>query len=53
MQSSSAAVKSAGDGVSDEIPEGLRVMIVDDDPTCLMILQKMLRSCGYQGIIYL
>ncbi|XP_017223721.1 two-component response regulator ARR2 isoform X3 [Daucus carota subsp. sativus] len=23
-------------------------MIVDDDPTCLMILQKMLRSCGYQ-----
>uniref|UniRef100_A0A175YI66 Response regulatory domain-containing protein n=1 Tax=Daucus carota subsp. sativus TaxID=79200 RepID=A0A175YI66_DAUCS len=48
MQSSSVAAKSAGDGVSDEIPEGLRVMIVDDDPTCLMILQKMLRSCGYQ-----
>nr|XP_017223720.1 PREDICTED: two-component response regulator ARR2 isoform X2 [Daucus carota subsp. sativus] len=48
QQSSSVAAKSAGDGVSDEIPEGLRVMIVDDDPTCLMILQKMLRSCGYQ-----
>ncbi|KAF7813550.1 two-component response regulator ARR2-like [Senna tora] len=45
--SSSAAMKS-GDIVSDQFPAGLRVLVVDDDPTCLMILEKMLRTCLYQ-----
>ncbi|KAL9237207.1 hypothetical protein vseg_011789 [Gypsophila vaccaria] len=28
-------------------PAGLRVLVVDDDPTCLIILEKMLRTCRY------
>ncbi|KAH9626942.1 hypothetical protein KSS87_003893 [Heliosperma pusillum] len=31
----------------DEFPAGLRVLVVDDDPTCLIILEKMLRTCRY------
>ncbi|XP_016481338.1 two-component response regulator ARR1 isoform X2 [Nicotiana tabacum] len=34
--------------VSDQFPVGLRVLVVDDDPTCLRILEKMLRNCHYQ-----
>ena len=26
---------------------GLHVLVVDDDPLCLKIVGKMLRSCGY------
>ncbi|KAL1832580.1 two-component response regulator ARR2 isoform X2 [Daucus carota subsp. sativus] len=40
---------SAGDAVSDQFPVGLRVLVVDDDPTCLMILYKMLLSCRYNA----
>ncbi|KVH96468.1 two-component response regulator ARR1-like [Cynara cardunculus var. scolymus] len=42
----------AGDGdgnSSDQFPAGLRVLVVDDDPTCLMILEKMLRTCKYEA----
>ena len=46
--SSSGAWKS-GDTVPDQFPAGLRVLVVDDDPTCLMILEKMLRTCLYEG----
>ncbi|KAH9530959.1 hypothetical protein CY35_19G011300 [Sphagnum magellanicum] len=28
-------------------PEGLRVLVVDDEPLCLMILDRMLRQCKY------
>ncbi|GMJ05440.1 response regulator 1 [Hibiscus trionum] len=45
--SSSAAWKSA-DSVPDQFPAGLRVLVVDDDPTCLIILEKMLRTCSYE-----
>ncbi|GAA0146358.1 winged helix/forkhead transcription factor [Lithospermum erythrorhizon] len=34
--------------VSDQFPAGLRVLVVDDDPTCLRILDKMLRNCLYE-----
>ncbi|WZY83932.1 hypothetical protein YC2023_030316 [Brassica napus] len=27
---------------------GLRVLVVDDDPTCLAILERMLRACSYE-----
>ncbi|KAK3002480.1 hypothetical protein RJ639_020333 [Escallonia herrerae] len=47
MASSSVSLKS-GDGVADVFPAGLRVLVVDDDPTCLMILEKMLRNCLYE-----
>lgn len=30
-------------------PDGLRVLAVDDDPTCLMLLKKMLETCKYKG----
>ncbi|KAA8532483.1 hypothetical protein F0562_032517 [Nyssa sinensis] len=33
--------------VSDQFPAGLRVLVVDDDVTCLRILEKMLRRCLY------
>lgn len=32
----------------DSFPAGLRVMVVDDDPICLLILDRMLRRCSYQ-----
>ncbi len=30
-------------------PSGLRLLVVDDDPTCLMIVAGMLRKCNYEG----
>ncbi|KAK9072855.1 hypothetical protein SSX86_009290 [Deinandra increscens subsp. villosa] len=43
---------SAGSGsVSDEFPAGLRVLVVDDDPVCLMIIEKMLKICNYQATV--
>jgi two-component response regulator ARR-B family len=32
-------------------PMGLRVLVVDDDPTWLKILEKMLRKCSYEGTL--
>ncbi|KAA8549116.1 hypothetical protein F0562_000800 [Nyssa sinensis] len=34
--------------ISNEFPDGLRVLVVDDDSTCLQILAKMLQACRYQ-----
>ncbi|KAJ7531900.1 hypothetical protein O6H91_14G063800 [Diphasiastrum complanatum] len=34
--------------VSEDFPVGLRVMVVDDDPVCLLILQRMLHQCRYR-----
>ncbi|CAM8979518.1 unnamed protein product [Rhodiola kirilowii] len=34
--------------VLDRFPAGLRVLVVDDDPTCLLILERMLKSCLYE-----
>lgn len=30
-------------------PTGLKVMVVDDDPLCLKVIEKMLLVCKYQG----
>ncbi|KAI5441122.1 two-component response regulator ORR24 [Lathyrus oleraceus] len=35
------------DGVIDRFPVGMRVLAVDDNPTCLMVLDKLLRQCKY------
>lgn len=32
----------------DRFPAGLRVLVVDDDPICLKIIEKMLRRCLYE-----
>jgi len=34
-------------------PVGLRVLVVDDDPTWLKILEKMLKKCSYEGLFLL
>ncbi|PIN08797.1 hypothetical protein CDL12_18616 [Handroanthus impetiginosus] len=44
----SSTTWKSGDGVSDQFPAGLRVLVVDDDPTCLRILEQMLRTCQYE-----
>ncbi|XP_008790853.1 two-component response regulator ARR1-like isoform X2 [Phoenix dactylifera] len=36
-----------GVGPPPDFPAGLRVLVVDDDPTCLKILDRMLRKCLY------
>lgn len=52
--SSCASWKPAGAGagyVPDKFPAGLRVLVVDDDPTFLMIVEKMLKNCNYEATI--
>ncbi|KAJ4912367.1 Two-component response regulator ARR2 [Raphanus sativus] len=44
----SAGVAGGVSSNSDPFPAGLRVLVVDDDPTCLMILERMLRTCLYR-----
>ncbi|KAK7304789.1 hypothetical protein VNO77_42677 [Canavalia gladiata] len=36
------------DGASDPFPVGMRVLAVDDDLTCLKVLETLLRKCQYQ-----
>ncbi|KAK9002812.1 hypothetical protein V6N11_060392 [Hibiscus sabdariffa] len=43
---SSSAVWKPADAVTDQFPDGL--CVVDDDLTCLMILEKILRTCLYE-----
>ncbi|ESW33140.1 hypothetical protein PHAVU_001G046300 [Phaseolus vulgaris] len=40
-------VEDRMDELRDEFPIGMRVLAVDDDSTCLMILETMLRRCQY------
>ncbi|KAG9456270.1 hypothetical protein H6P81_000778 [Aristolochia fimbriata] len=35
------------DGSRDNFPVGMRVLAVDDDPTCLKLLESLLRRCDY------
>ena len=44
---------SAGceDGAIDKFPIGMRVLAVDDDPTCLKVLENFLRACQYEGLL--
>ncbi|XP_071708634.1 two-component response regulator ARR2-like isoform X2 [Rutidosis leptorrhynchoides] len=49
--SNSSSLKSAGGHVPDKFPAGLRVLVVDDDPTCLMILKQMLTKCNYKATV--
>ncbi|KAE9604525.1 putative response regulator and transcription factor RR-B-type family [Lupinus albus] len=35
------------EGASDPFPVGMRVLAVDDDPTCLRVLETLLRKCHY------
>ncbi|XP_052207829.1 two-component response regulator ARR2-like [Diospyros lotus] len=46
-KSSCADSSNAGNGLSDQFPVGLRVLVVDDDQTWLKTLEKMLKNCLY------
>ena len=41
------------DEFPDEFPAGMRVLVVDGDPSCLIVLQRMLHQCNYRGILFL
>jgi len=41
------------DGCVDRFPVGMRVLAVDDNPTCLKVLENLLRKCQYQGSLLL
>lgn len=36
---------------NEKFPIGMRVLAVDDDRTCLVILKKLLLKCQYHGIV--
>jgi hypothetical protein len=42
---------SGGGGGRDQFPVGMRVLAVDDDPTCLKILENLLLRCQYHGML--
>jgi hypothetical protein len=39
------------DDSGDRFPIGMRVLAVDDDPTCLLVLETLLRRCQYHGLL--
>jgi hypothetical protein len=39
----------SSDIANPRFPAGLRVLVVDDDPLCLRIVEKMLKRCQYEG----
>lgn len=41
------------DDPRDQFPIGMRVLAVDDDPTCLFVLENLLRRCQYHGLLLL
>lgn len=43
-------VETKTDDPRDQFPIGMRVLAVDDDPTCLLILESLLRRCQYHGL---
>lgn len=42
-----AAKANGGHGAKDQFPVGMRVLAVDDDPTCLRLLEQLLQHCQY------
>ncbi|KAJ1278210.1 hypothetical protein BS78_04G061600 [Paspalum vaginatum] len=38
---------NGGHAAKDQFPVGMRVLAVDDDPTCLKVLENLLRRCQY------
>ncbi|KAF8783867.1 hypothetical protein HU200_000312 [Digitaria exilis] len=40
---------NGGHGGKDQFPVGMRVLAVDDDPTCLKVLENLLNHCQYHA----
>jgi len=38
--------------MNDQFPIGMRVLAVDDDITCLKILERLLQRCQYHGMFF-
>ena len=38
--------------IDENFPAGMRVLAVDDDPTCLKLLETLLRKCNYNGLVF-
>ena len=49
MSGAAASATMAEPEDKPKFPAGLRVLVVDDDPLCLRIVDKMLRRCQYEG----
>ncbi|KAH0468013.1 hypothetical protein IEQ34_003046 [Dendrobium chrysotoxum] len=47
---SGLAIVTVAGAAPEQFPAGLRVLVVDDDVTCLKILEHMLRKCRYHVI---
>ncbi|KAI0524801.1 hypothetical protein KFK09_004187 [Dendrobium nobile] len=47
---SGLAIVTVAGAAPEQFPAGLRVLVVDDDVTCLKILEQMLRKCRYHVI---
>ena len=46
----SGRASTAGDRAREgNFPAGLRVIVVDDDPLCLRVVERMLQRCSYRG----
>mmetsp|Transcript_11566 Transcript_11566/g.22082 ORF Transcript_11566/g.22082 Transcript_11566/m.22082 type:complete len:496 (+) Transcript_11566:334-1821(+) len=39
--------KAAGAGFGEKFPAGMKVMVVDDDPLCLKMVESLLKRCSY------
>jgi two-component response regulator (ARR-B family) len=39
------------DVCGDDFPVGMHVLAVDDDRTCLKLLENLLRKCKYNGLL--
>jgi hypothetical protein len=40
---------AAAEARGPDFPVGMKVLVVDDDPTCLVVLKRMLLECRYDG----
>lgn len=43
--------KAAGAGFGEKFPAGMKVMVVDDDPLCLKMVESLLKRCSYNGAL--
>ena len=49
MASGAPRTTASANDIAQLFPNGLRVLVVDDDPLCVIIMEKMLRRCNYIG----